>query len=372
MLVTITEYTEDMTDKVVSFNERLKAGDAPSQFSISHVPTWLPKIAGRKLYQEYYLATDKASAVRGAYILKHQDFLLGGQTLSVADFHQPISEGIVDTNYRSVGVLLLLDALRKQPLMYGLGMGGHDEPLSKLLAASGWHLFSVPFLFSIVRPYRFLRQITHLRKSFARRCFLDAMALSGLGWAAVKTLQTVRYRQPALAPDLDAERVDEFSDWVDPLWDECKADYGMSAVRDAQTLRVLYPKEKEKVIRLKVTRGRKVIGWAVLLNTQLSAHRQFGAMRLGSIVDGFSAAADAVHVTGAAAAFLRKENVDLIVSNQAHAAWCKALDDCGFMRGPSNFLFAASKELQQLLEQAGVKDHDIHMNRGDGDGPINL
>ncbi len=370
--LTIIEYTEAMTEQVAAFNARLQAGGATSRFPTSHVPAWLPKIAGRKLYQQYYLATDAASAVRGAYILKHQDFLLGGQTLSMADFHLPISEGIVDANYRSVGVLVLLDAIRKQPLLYGLGIGSYDEPLSKLLAASGWRLFSVPFFFSIVRPYRVLRQITHLRKSFARRCFLDAIALSGLGWAAVKALRAVRYRQRPVAPDVDVETVDEFSDWVDPLWDACKADYGMSAVRDGQTLRILYPKEKEHFIRLRVTRGGKTIGWAVLLNTQLSAHRHFGDMRLGSIVDGFSAAADAVHVAGAAAALLRKQNVDLIVSNQAHSAWCAALDGCGFMRGPSNFLFAASKELTRRLEKAGVKDDDIHMTRGDGDGPINL
>jgi len=372
MTATITEYTEDMTDQVVGFNERLRAGGASSQFPTSHVPAWLPKIAGRKLYQEYYLATDQASEVHGAYILKHQEFLLGGQILSVADFHLPISEGIVDPNHRSVGVLLLLDAIRKQPLMYGLGIGSYDEPLSRLLAASGWRLFSVPFFFSIVRPYRFLRQITHLRNSFAQRCFLDAMALSGLGWAAVKAMQAVRYRQPTFAPDVDIQEVDEFTDWVDPLWDACKVDYGMAAVRDSQTLRILYPKEKEQFIRLRVSRGGKIIGWAVLLNTQLSAHRQFGSMRLGSIVDGFSAAADAGHVARAAAAFLRKQNVDLIVSNQAHAAWSAALDACGFMRGPSNFLFAASKALTSRLKQAGVKDDDIHMNRGDGDGPINL
>ena len=372
MSLTITEYTEDMTDKVVSFNQRLRAGGALSQFSTSHVPTWLPKIAGRRLYQEYYLATDQDSDVHGAYVLKHQDFLIGGQTLSVADLHQPISEGIVDPDYRAVGVLLLFDALRKQPLMYGLGIGGYDEPLSRLLAASGWRLSSVPFFFSIVRPYGFLRQVTHLRQSFARRCLLDALALSGLGWMAVKTLQAVRYRQPAVAPDVGIQKVDELSDWVDPLWDACKADYGMSAVRDSQTLRILYPKEKKQFIRLRVTRDGKDIGWAVLLSTQLSAHRQFGDMRLGSIVDGFSAAADAVTIVSAAAAYLRNRNVDLIVSNQAHAAWSAALDACGFMRGPSNFIFATSKALTSRLEQAGVKNDEIHMNRGDGDGPINL
>jgi len=366
------EYTEEMTAKVVDFNARLRAGGVTSQFSESHIPGWLPPLGGRKLFQEYYLVTDREGAARGAYILQHQDFQFCGETISIGDFHLPISEGTVDPDYRSVGVLLLYDALKRQPLMYGLGIGGYDEPLSKLLVASGWRLFSVPFRFSIVRPSRFLRRITHVRTSFARRCLLDALAFSGLGWVGVKTLQAFRYRKPTLGRDIGVEQVDAFGDWVDPLWDRGQADYGMCAVRDRQTLDILYPKETQKFIRLRVTRRGKDIGWVVLLNTQLADHRQFGTMRLGSIVDGFAAAADTADVVAAATLLLRDRGVDLIISNQAHHAWSGALDACGFMRGPSNFLFASSKALTARLETAGVADDDIHMNRGDGDGPIHL
>jgi len=45
-----------------------------------------------------------------------------------------------------------------------------------------------------------------------------------------------------------------------------------------------------------------------------------------------------------------------------------ALRADGFFAGPSNFLFAASKGLTAL----GVPSADLHMNRGDGDGPVNL
>ncbi len=371
MPIRITEYTEDMTDQVARLNERLRAGGATVQFSMSHVPTWLPKIAGRKLYQQYYLATDESATVRGAYILKHQEFFLAGQTLSIADLQLPISEGIVDESYRTVGVLLLLDALKKQPLLFGLGIGGYDEPLSRLLKASGWHLSAVAFFFSILRPFHFLRNIVHLRRSPLRRCLLDVLAFSALGWAAIKALQAVRYRRPA-PPATGVETVEEFSDWVDDLWQRCKAGYGMSAVRDGRTLRILYPKEEKKFIRLKIARQDNVVGWAVLLNTQLTGHRQFGNMRLGSIVDCFAAPEDAAYVIRAATAFLQQQGVDMMVSNQTHAAWCAAFDASGFMRGPSNFLFAASKGLKQQLDKAGVKNEEIHMNRGDGDGPINL
>jgi hypothetical protein len=60
--------------------------------------------------------------------------------------------------------------------------------------------------------------------------------------------------------------------------------------------------------------------------------------------------------------------VDLIVSNQLHGAWVSALRGAGFRAGPSNFIFAMSKALTALIPEGA----EVHINRGDGDGPIHL
>ena len=44
----------------------------------------------------------------------------------------------------------------------------------------------------------------------------------------------------------------------------------------------------------------------------------------------------------------------------------------GFLSGPSNFHFAASKPLAAMLRVRGVGLDDMLWTRGDGDGPINL
>ena len=111
-------------------------------------------------------------------------------------------------------------------------------------------------------------------------------------------------------------------------------------------------------------------GWAVVLDTQMKNHKQFGDMRVGTIVDCLAPPDDAATVVRAATRTLEKRGVDLIVSNQLHAAWCAGLAGAGFRRGPSNFLFALAPALAALLEDA--EDGDIHINRGDGDGPIHL
>lgn len=369
MGIVIREYSDAMTPAVVEFNGRLRAGGARMQFPVSPVPAWLPKIAGRTLYEEYYLALEAESIVRGGYILKYQDFWVSGRDERVTNLQLPISEGIVERAYSQVGVQLLLDALKRQPLLYCLGMGGYEEQLPRLLKAAGWSMFLVPFFFRVVHPNAFLRNITLLRRSSVRCAALDALALSGLGWLGIRTVQTVTSRRvPAVAADL----ADEFGDWADELWESHKDRYGMTAVRNGEVLRILYPKSDPRFLRLKITERGRLIGWAVVLDTQLSDHKQFGNMRLGSIVDAFASPDDSAKVIRAARTFLASRGVDLIVSNHSHGAWGRGFRQAGFLCGPSNFIFAASPQLARLLQASNVADADIHLNRGDGDGPINL
>jgi hypothetical protein len=99
-------------------------------------------------------------------------------------------------------------------------------------------------------------------------------------------------------------------------------------------------------------------------------HKQFGNLRLGSIVDCLAPPAAAGAVIRAATSLLEQRGVDLIVSNQIHAAWGRALLGTGFRAGPSNYLFALSPAFAKAA--SGASPGDFHVNRGDGDGPIHL
>ena len=114
------------------------------------------------------------------------------------------------------------------------------------------------------------------------------------------------------------------------------------------------------------------VGWAVLLDTQMVDNKYFGNLRVGSIVDCLASPENASGVIRAATKVLEDRGVDLIVSNQSHAAWCAGLRDAGFLLGPSNFPFAASKELTKLIHPVPTSMAQCHFTRGDGDGPIHL
>ncbi len=128
----------------------------------------------------------------------------------------------------------------------------------------------------------------------------------------------------------------------------------------------------ELFLRYKVARGSAVLGWLVLLDTSMRQNKYFGNLRVGSIVDCLALPEHAFEVTHAATRLLEQRGVDLIVSNQSHAAWSTALRRAGFLAGPSNFIFAASKELAEVLRPFDVTMPETHINRGDGDGPIHL
>jgi hypothetical protein len=367
--VEIRPYTPDLEPAVKAFNQRLQVG-GEKQWRIpeSHVQRF-PKNNGRNPYQEFFLAWHDGK-VRGGYLLTHSRFSVRGQIVSIACGPQlNLSEGIVNPAYSMIGVIQLQDALQRQPLMYGLGMGGMNAPLTNLFNAMGWQSFPVPFHFRVESPTHFFENINYLRRSKLDRAVLDLLRYTGAGWLGVRVMQA---RLPGVHDGVSSKSIAGFESWVDAVWDRCKDWYSLIAVRDSATLNDLYPPDDSRFLRLRIRRGNRDLGWVVMLDTQMSGHKQFGSMRVGSIVDCLASPADTGDVIRAATKFLETRGVDIIISNQSSSAWCKALEANGYITGPSNFILALSPKLAGRLTPLPEHKPAIHMNRGDGDGPINL
>ena len=358
MPLRILPYTQDAVPAVRKFNQRLRAAgaaDEHEQFPETPNSGWLPRT-------ELFVAAeegDEERVVRGGYMLRRQDFSAGGAAISAAHYRLPVSEGVVNRGFATLGLRLVRDALCREPRLYALGMGGWDKPLPQMLKRLGWTVCAVPFHFKVVHPARFLRHIGALRTSPWRRAALDAAAFTGAGWLGMKALGLAR-RLPRTAVEL----APRFSPWADEVWNRSHAAYALLAGRDGATLDQLYPPSDGRFLR-----ARAGGGWAVLLDTRMQGHRQFGDMRVGTIVDCLAPPESAAAVVRAATSLLEERGVDLIVSNQLHAGWSRALLECGFRDGPSNYLLALSPGLAQA---AGADQGRFHFNRGDGDGPIHL
>jgi hypothetical protein len=250
----------------------------------------------------------------------------------------------------------LSDALERQPNLYAMGMGGWDKPLPKMLKALEWRMCAIPFHFKVTHPARFLRNIRALRTTPLRRLALDAAAISGAGWVILRPRRTPvpRYTiEPSFTP------------WAGEIWERSRASYALLADRTPETLEALYPRSDARFIRVRTDSG-----WAVLLDTRMRDHKQFGDLRVGTLVDCLAPPESAMDVVRAAAAVLQERGVDVIVSNQLHTAWSRALLESGFRLGPSNYLLALSPDFAESV--ADQADGNLHFNRGDGDGPIHL
>jgi hypothetical protein len=368
--VLIRPYTDEWREAVAAFNQRVKPANAPFQLPETSAADWIPKSGARKPYQEMFLAVQDRS-VRGSYTFKNQDFVLGGQIREVGMCRMPISEGIVDCRYAMIGVSLVKDAVKRQPLLYALGIGSLDAVVTRLVLAMGWKVIqTVPFYFKVNNGFRFLRNARHLRSTRLRRVLLDAAAYSGAGSAGARFADVLLTRNGHR--EVYAKLVSDFDDWADRIWQASEARYSMIAVRDAAVLSRLYPLEEGRFMRLRIQEGGDVIGWAVLLDTAMHENKYFGNMRVGTIVDCLAAPEDATKVMAAASRFLEQRGVDVLVSNQSHPAWCRGLKIAGFLCGPSNFFFVASRQLSKVLGEIDPQGAAIHLNRGDGDGPIHL
>ena len=354
MPLEIVAYTPESVPAVREFNRRLLDGGIPADQTFPETPDpgWMPGM-------HLYIAKD-IKAVRGGYILRRQTFFVSRETIYAEHYRLPLSEGVIDRSHAMLGLRLVRDALARQPRLYAMGMGGWEKPLPQMLKRLKWRMCEVPFHFKIVNPGRFLRNIRALRTSALRRFALDAAAFTGAGWIGMKALGIARP-----LPPVSCDLAPSFAGWADEIWLRSRDSYALMAVRDAATLDGLYPPADARFLRVR-TAG----GWAVLLDTQMEGHKQFGDMRVGTIVDCFAPPAAAGGVIRAATSLLEQRGVDLIVSNQLHGAWSRALLDARFRLGPSNYLLALSPDFAAAAGAA--RDDEFHFNRGDGDGPIHL
>jgi hypothetical protein len=375
MAIEIVPYTAAHIPGVLAFNERLQSGDVNKRFGLQsflrEAPTALERVAGTGLYEDLFLAVD-GEDVRGGYSLKHQDFIVDGVVTSAAFFQQPLSEGTIDRRYALIGPRLLRDALRRQPLLFGLGIGGHDQAAAKLLKGARFEITNVPFLFRVEHAGRFLRQVVPLRASRARRVVADMAALTRTGDAGIWAIQHRRgLRRPDIGRDT-ARDVDSLAPVADHVWSAVRETLAFGAVRDEPMVSRLYDDVRFPFVRVVVEEGGEPRGWAVGLATQRHNDRYFGDLKLGSIVDLLAAPGHEAGTVAAAVDRLRQEDVDLIVSNQTFGPIVGALRRQGFLNGPSNFLFAASPALAERIGPVKANLARYHLNRGDGDGPINL
>jgi hypothetical protein len=366
MALTIVPYTRHFDPAVRAFNERLLRGKVLFQFPDSAV---CDDADDAPIVNRGFVAVRDGETVHGGYLIKEQGFWLGGHEERLGYLKLPLSEGVIDRRYSTLGIQLIAHASKRQPLLFGLGIGGRDEAFARVVSALGWTLSPVPFLFNVAHPFRVARGLTALRRTSMRRGIGELAGWSGVAWAAARLAQA----RPTLRTPrgFELSMVETFDDVADEMWEQYRGQHQLIGRRDAATLARMYDAADRDYLRFVLRSPKGATGWVVALDTMMEAHKHFGDLRVATIVDCFGDASDAVPLMAMASRALTARGADLIISNQSSGTWTAALRRVGFLTQPSNFFFAASPPLKKVL--GGVNGLGaFHLTRGDGDGPIHL
>ncbi len=371
MSITIEPHAPKRSAAVAEFNDRMRKGGSRGGFYVDPEPTWLHRRSGARVWREYYVAVQDDEAVRGAYALKPQEWMIHGRTHLVSDWQGPFSEGAVDPRYGTLALRLLRDMVQKQPLLYSYGHGGNDQAVVQLLHRVGWLVHPVPFCLRILRPTRFLHRNRFLRRSRGRRLLLDLLAWSGLGAVGLHGLHLalrLRSRHRSRVVGIVEPR---FGAWADDLWGRCAKHYACLANRDQDMMNTLVPEGGwPRATRLRVERDGATIGWALVMAAQMHGDPRFGDLHVGLVVDSFGLPADAADVVNAAVQHLAGMDVDMIYANQSHPAWIEAFASTGFLILRDRRVFVAAPALQDLLAPWPATKQGLHLTNLDGHGPF--
>jgi len=285
----------------------------------------------------------------------------------------PVAESLINGAAAGVPASLLFNLLRQQPHLMALGMGGHSGPFARLLAAMRWTSSSVPLFVRLLHPARVLRQLSYARKSRLRRLAADCLAFSGLSWAATRLIAAARAAiRPKTPHGYTASPVPRFDIWADGVWEPGRDAYGFVAVRDARALNALYPEHFNRLVRLRIQRDGRDVGWICPRSIDSSGtwfERDFGNLKLGIITDAFAHPDEATAVMAAGTRHLINDGVDVVVTFQAHPSWRAAARNVGLLPAPSNCVFARSPAVENLIVKAAATNRYCHLTCSDGDGP---
>jgi hypothetical protein len=363
-------FAEDGDLEAVSrFNRRLRAGGRREQITLS--PS-LPgearyRPAGFPVYRRMMIAED-GREVRAAMLLHHHSVYIKGESRDFCWADMPLSEGIVDRKYSLAIIQLMKRASDYQPFLMTVGVGTPEVEAFRFLVKLGWRWRLAPFYFYPVRATKTLLGLRYFdeRPKLRYAALLGAYSGAGVGLSGLLSLRR-RLASFISTCQISEERV--FDGWADSIFTDALPEYAAAIRSDAATLNIVYPPDTAGYTRLRVRRkgANEDVGWMVVTIKQMKNNAYFGALKVGTLADGFGRMADAPALVAAGIDYLAQTGVDIIIANFLHTAWARACRRSGMIAGPSNFNLFVSPS-GPLLCEASCSPEEIHVARGHGDG----
>jgi hypothetical protein len=368
MKVEFVPLTAAMIPACRAFNQRLRTHGSAPFFLPEEARPALPA-APRGISWSHYVAVDETGEVHGGVLLMEQRGWLAGEVIPLVNIQSPLTEGVIDRRFSSVGPQMLKFLWQRSRYLYAIGMGGEQTPFARLLAGAGWRVRLVPFFFSVVRANRFLQEIGPLHHG-ARRVMAQMAIRTGLG-----TMGCALWRLAHRSQDLNGYSLESTCQWpleVDRVWESSRSNLALSLIRDAKALADLYPQSEDRLHRFLLRSNGELCGWLTASVTKMKDNPYFGNLSVATILDGMATPGNLRALVTLSHRALADIGADLIITNQTSREWQQQLRRLGFLAGPSNYVLAISKSIAGTLKKIGDSESRIYVNRGDGDGRLHL
>jgi len=314
--------------------------------------------------------SDGATVV-GAVDIKLQNYSVAGETTRIAVVKYPVSLGIVDPKYATVGVFIFTKLAQAYPLNFLLGMGRPEvSRIAQLVAAMGWTLNPIPYFLLPVRLGPLVQEAVSgraLLASLAR--IVGALRLFDAGDALLRLAFSRRRRS---GDGIRVESVAEFDESLDGFWRDYSQEVGFSLVRDRNQMNSIFPSHIPEFEKLALFRGDRLVGFAVLLVPDPEGPGRFSAMKIATLVEANFLDRYLEDGVAALTRYLVQRDLNAVIANTPHRKTILSLRNCGFIERLTSFYLATSRELQGFLDGHDVQLDDAIVTRGDGDGPIGL
>ena len=313
-----------------------------------------PIAAAGPIGRQHWLVADAGDEIRGGCLLQSQPAWVDGEEALAVNVQSPLSEGLADRSHAGLAPWLIREIVRRHPFAYSVGMGGETMPYPRLLRALGWRLELVPFYFRVLAGRWFLANMRPLR----RHPKWGWLAASGgafplLSDVAFALLHAWRTRELNLATAAGHSA---------PQWTALRSGYGFAIDRTPATLDALYPLADRSFVRFRVPGA---VG--VLRGTAFRGHAYFGDLFVATLVEAVCQPGAERALLDASVSEARALGAGLLLTNQTSPELRRSFESAGWLAYPSNYLLAFSPPLA-----ARVGGQPVYVNRGDGDGLLNL
>lgn len=352
---------------IAAFNARMRAGNAPTAFLLPERSASPGDNPMHEVSATQYVAVDADSNVRGGVLCWEHPVVAGAEVQKVINLQAPLSEGIVDPQYVFVAPQLIKSVLRRTPYVYVVGMGSESNPLPRVLKVMGWTVRTVPFFFRLLRVGRCFQDLSLFRSSPFKRMVGRIAAGTGAASFAAAVLHRATGGAQKLYRAYTAERITEWGDWADTIWNSFSQNISFGVVRNRRVLPFFYPLAGMGPIAWRLVRDGVAEGWFGLIVSRMNNNAYFGNLNVATLTDCVGSAeaiqSGAMHAVEQAKAL----GADLLITNQQHQLLRDACTAAGFRSGPSNYLVGMSKKLAEA-----VNEPTVYVTRRDGDGLVNL